>query len=286
MIANSIYAIDLPTDEDFLSSGKNLMVIATIFQRAITKHISIYRKKEIPLSFVEFYISEIKNYAYMFKKQTKEFFELYDRLAPNFEIMANVYKHSYFSQITKLVKKKNETFMVIPSLTLVDYTDDIVNTSEKEVADTVSNVLQITDHINNSDEIVSYSKCYERFIISRLIQQQEFNEYRGKSKVILNIFNNAESQSIISATKRAERLTSERIEISKQKGKITKLIIPKLKLPTVYPKTTTFNRFNSDYYVRNFVSASRQILILNDLKINGVSYTENFVEKRKAMNEA
>ena len=27
------------------------------------------------------------------------------------------------------------------------------------------------------------------------------------------------------------------------------------------------------------MSASRQILILNDLKINGVSYTENFVEK-------
>ena len=262
------------------------MVIATIFQRAITKHISIYHKKEIPLSFVEFYISEIKNYAYMFKKQTKEFFELYDRLAPNFEIMANVYKHSYFSQITKIVKKKNETMLIIPSLTLVDYTDDIVNTSEKEVADTVLNILQITDHINNSDEIVSYSKCYERFIISRLIKQQEFNEYRGKSKVILNIFNNAESQSIISATKKAERLTSERIEISKQKGKITKLVIPKLKLPTVYPKTTTFNRFNSDYYVRNFVSASRQILILNDLKINGVSYTENFVEKRKAMNEA
>ena len=39
MIANPVYAIDLPTDEDFLSSGKNLMVIATIFQRAISKHI-------------------------------------------------------------------------------------------------------------------------------------------------------------------------------------------------------------------------------------------------------
>ena len=285
MIANPVYAIDLPTDEDFLSSGKNLMVIATIFQRAITKHISIYHKKEIPLSFMEFYMNEIKNYAYMFKKQTKEFFDLYDRLLPNFEIMANVYKHSYFSQITKIKKKNNETYMVVPSLTLIDYTDDIVNTSEKEVADTVSNILQITDHINNSDEIVKLSKVYERFIISRLIRRQEFNEYRGKSKVILNIFNNAQSQAIISATKRAERLTGERIEISKQKGKITKLVIPKLKLPTAYPKTTTFNRFNSDYYVRNFVSASREILILNDLKINGVSYSTNFVEKRNAINE-
>jgi hypothetical protein len=114
----------------------------------------------------------------------------------------------------------------------------------------------------------------------------EFNEYSGKSKVVLNIFDNTESESTISAARKAERLTGERLNLSKQKGKVTKLVIPKLKLPTTYPKTTTFNRFNSEYYVRNFVSASRQILILNDLKINGVSYNESFVEKRKAMNEA
>ena len=70
MIASQIYTIDLPKDEDFASSGTNMMVIATIFNRAIAKYISIYHKKEIPLSFVEFYISEIKNYDYMFRKET------------------------------------------------------------------------------------------------------------------------------------------------------------------------------------------------------------------------
>ena len=102
----------------------------------------------------------------------------------------------------------------------------------------------------------------------------------------MNIFDNTESESTISAARKAERLTGERLNLSKQKGKVTKLVIPKLKLPTTYPKTTTFNRFNSEYHVRNFVSASRQILILNDLRINGVSYNESFVEKRRAMNEA
>ena len=103
---------------------------------------------------------------------------------------------------------------------------------------------------------------------------------------MLNIFYNTESETTISASRKAERLTGERLNLSKQKGKVTKLIIPKLKLPTTYPKTVTFNRFNSEYHVRNFVSASRQILILNDLQINGVSYSESFVEKRQAMNEA
>lgn len=286
MIANQIYTIDLPKDEDFMSSGMNMMVIATIFQRAITKYVSIYHKKEIPLSFVEFYINEIRNYDYMFRKETKVFFDAFDKKIPKFDVMAEIYRKSYFSQVKKIKVVNGEKYLIVPSLVLNDYTADIINTSSKDVADTVSNIMKITEHINNSDEIVDYNKCYESFIISKVIKATEFREYSGKSKVILNIFDNTESESTISAARKAERLTGERLSLSKQKGKVTKLVIPKLKLPTVYPKTVTFNRFNSEYHVRNFVSASRQILILNDLKINGVSYSETFVEKRKAMNEA
>lgn len=286
MIANQIYTIDIPKDEDFSSSGINMMVVATIFNQAITKYISIYNKKEIPLSFVEFYANEIQNYDYMFKKETKAFFDGYKKNSPKFDILAEIYKNSYFSIIKGIKSIHGEKCLLTKSLTPTDYTNDIVTSSTKEVADTVSNIIKITEHINTSDEIVDYNKCYESFMIARIIRKTEFNEFNGKSKVILNIFDNTASESTISAAKKAERLTGERLALSKQKGKVTKLIIPKLKLPTTYPKTTTFNRFNSEYYVRNFVSASRQILILNDLKINGVSYTEGFVEKRKAMNEA
>lgn len=286
MIASQIYTIDIPKDEDFASTGINMMVIATIFERAIAKYVSIYHKKKIPLSFVEFYISEIKNYDYMFRKETKAFFESYVKVIPKMDVLVEIYKQSYFSQIKKIKIINGEKYIIIPSLDLTDYTKDMIGSSTKNVADIISNVLKITEHINKSDEIVDYNKCYERFIISKIIRESEFDEYSGKSKVVLNILDNTESDSIITATKRAERLTGERLNLSKQKGKVTKLVIPKLKLPTAYPKTTTFNRFNSDYYVRNFVSASRQILIMNDLKINGVSYNENFVEKRKAMAEA
>lgn len=286
MIASQIYAIDLPKDEDFSSNDLNMMVVATIFQCAISKYISIYHKKEIPLSFVEFYITEIKKYEYMFKKETKKFFESYNKVIPKMDVLAEIYKSSYFSQIKKIKLINKEKFLIMPSLNLADYSDELLRASTKEVADTVSNILKITEHINNSDEIVDYNKCYEGFIIAKLIKASEFNQNSGRSRVILNIVDNTETETTILAAKRAERLTGERLNLSKQKGKVTKLVIPKLKLPTSYPKTTTFNRFNSEYHVRNFVSASRQILILNDLKINGVSYTENFVEKRKAMNEA
>ena len=289
MIASQMYNIEVPTDETFLSSSKNIMIVATIFQQAIFKHQSIYkrRKKEVPLSFVEFYFTEIKNYSYMFRKQTKEFFETFDRILPNFYIIAEVYVKSFFSQASALKTRKGERFLILNEDKLNDYTTDMIDTSSKDVVSAITNIKKITEHINHADEIIPFYKSYENYMIAQIIKKKEFaTKYAGKSKVIVNVYNNEMRQHVVAATKHAERLTSERINIASQKGKITKIVIPKLKLPTAYPKTVTFNRYNSKFRARNFVSASRQILILNDMKINGVAYSTNFVEKRKAINES
>lgn len=285
MVANQIYLVDLPSDETFLSSDNNLLIIATIFQKAIEKHLSIYNESKVPLSFIEFYIKEMRNYDYLFRLQIKEFFEQYDKLAPNLEIIANIYNKSYFAQSSKILKADDEIYLELESTTTIDYISDIMNNSDKNIMSAVSNIVQITNHINNSDEIIPFYEIYENYMISSLIKKSEFNKYHGKSKFILNIYDNSESPQIKSAIKKAERLTSERINLSKQKGKITKIVIPKLKLPSAYPKTVSFNRFNSKYKANNFISASRQILILNDLKINGIAYSNNFIEKRIAINE-
>lgn len=285
MIANQIYLVDLPSDETFLSEDKNLLIITAIFQQAIEKHLSIYHERKVPLSFIEFYINEIKNYEYLFRIQTREFFERFNNIAPNLEIIANVYNKSYFAQSTKIEHIEDEIYLILERDEIIDYVSDIINTSEKDIVSAVTNILQITNHINNSDEIIPFYEIYENYMISKLIRRSEFNKYHGKSRFILNIHDNSESPEIKSAVKKAERLTSERINLAKQKGKVTKIVIPKLKLPSSYPKTVEFNRFNSKYRVNNFISASRQILILNDLKVNGVAYSSNFVEKRKAINQ-
>ena len=159
------------------------------------------------------------------------------------------------------------------------------NNSNKSTESAIQNIKKITEHINDSDELISFGKKYENFMISEIVRQNEFNgSYNGKSILVLNVYDNSESPHIVSATKRAERLTSERINISTKSGKVTKIVIPKLKLPSSYPKAVS-SRYDSRYKARNLVSASRQILILSDLKINGVAYSTNFIEKRKAANE-
>lgn len=286
MIANQLYNIELPSDETFLSSPANMTIVQAIFQQALKKYVEIYKSKEVPLTFLEFYFKEINNYNYMFRKQTKLFFETYERIAPNFEIIAEIYNKSYFAQSLKVFYKGNAAFLLLKSLDIVDYFDEMFENSEKDITSSVQNIKKITEHINNSDEIIPFDKSYENYMIAETIRRTEFTKNAGKSKVVVNVFDGSKRPQIVSATKRAERLTSERINISQKRGKVTKLIIPKLKLPTAYPKTTTFNRFNSKYAAKNFVSASRQILILNDHKINGVAYTTNFVDKRNAINES
>lgn len=283
MIAEQTYLIDLPSDETFLSTDNNLMIVITIFQQAIEKYISIYHERKIPLSFLEFYIKEIKNYNYLFRIQTRTFFEQFDKIAPNLQIIAQIYNKSYFAQSIGIEQIGDETYLIMDRDDVVDYVSDIINTSNKDIISAVTNIVQITSHINESDEIIPFYEIYENYMISKIVKRNEFNKYHGKSKFILNVHDNTESPEIKAAVKRAERLTSERINLAKQKGKVTKIVIPKLKLPSAYPKTYDFNRFNSAFKVNNFISASRQILILNDLRINGVAYTTNFIEKRKSV---
>jgi hypothetical protein len=283
MISNQLYNIDLPTNESLLSSSENIMIVESIFSQAIKKYLETFGKKEIPLTFFKFYFEEIKNYSYMFRKQTKEFFDAYSKINADFESIAEIYNNSYFSQSTSIATKDNEKFLILKSSDIIDYLDDMSHNSNKTTESAIQNIRKITEHINASDELISFGKKYENYMITEIIKENEFHEtFNGKSKLVLNIYDNTETPHIVSATKKAERLTSERINISTKAGKVTKIVIPKLKLPSVYPKTAS-SRFNSMYRTMNFVSASRQILILSDLKINGVAYSTNFIEKRKAL---
>lgn len=285
MIASQMYNIELPSDESFLSSSENILLVASVFQQAIKKYTEIFKRKEVPLSYFKFYFNEVKNYSYMFRKQTKEFFETYERVNPNFELIAEVYNSSFFAQTSNLVTINKEKYLILKKLNIVDFFDEMSSNSNKSTDSAIQNIKIITEHINNSDELISFGKKYENYMISEVVRKMEFDDgYTGKSKVILNVVTNEDSPQIVSATKRAERLTSERINISQKRGKITKLVIPKLKLPSAYPKSE-YHRYNSRFRANNIISTSRQILILNDLKINGVAYSTSFIEKRNAAND-
>lgn len=285
MDTNQLYNIELPSDDSLLSSSENIMIVESIFSQAIKKFIEVYNKTEIPLTFFKFYFEEIRNYSYMFRKQTKDFFDSYSKVNPDFESIAEMYNNSYFSQSAGVVTRNGEKYLILNRLDIIDYLEDMSNNSNKTTESAIQNIKKITEHINQTDELISFEKKYENFMISEVVKNSEFNEtFNGKSLLVLNVYNNTDAPQIIAATKKAERLTSERINISTKQGKVTKIVIPKLKLPSAYPKSIS-SRYDSRFRTHNFVSASRQILILSDLKINGVAYSTNFIDKRNAAND-
>ena len=285
MDTSQIYNIEMPADDSLLSSSENIMIVESIFSQAIKKYLEVFNKTEIPLTFFKFYFEEIRNYSYMFRKQTKDFFDSYAKVNPDFEAIAEMYNNSYFSQSNGVITRNHEKYLSLTRTDIIDYLEDMSYNSNKTTESAIQNIKKITEHINQTDELIPFEKKYENFMISEIVRNTEFKEsYSGNSLLVLNVYNNVDAPQIVAATKKAERLTSERINISTKQGKVTKIVIPKLKLPSAYPKSVG-SRYDSRFRTHNFVSASRQILILSDLKINGVAYSTNFIDKRNAAND-
>ncbi|MBQ8677604.1 MAG: hypothetical protein IJ529_03965 [Alphaproteobacteria bacterium] len=179
--ADQLYNIEIPSDEGFLSSSQNIMAISIIFQQAFDKYLTIYKKKDVPISFIKFYIEEIKNYNYMFRKSTKDFFDAYENIKPNFDVVAKVYLKSFFSQCSSYTKRKDEQYLTLAKDYIIDYTTEMESNSSKDVAALITNIKKITEHINSNDEIFPLQRTYENYMIANIIRDKEFKNNLGKS---------------------------------------------------------------------------------------------------------
>lgn len=69
-------------------------------------------------------------------------------------------------------------------------------------------------------------------------------------------------------------------DTSTDNKKVTRIYIPKLPLPTSYPKSATKSRINSNVLPYHFFSGAQLYSILENLNIVKISYNEDFIEKR------
>ena len=160
MDTSQIYNIELPSDDSLLSSSENIMIVESIFSQAIKKYLEVFKKTEIPLTFFKFYFEEIKNYSYMFRKQTKDFFDSYAKVNPDFEAIAEMYNNSYFSQSNGIITKNNEKYLSLNRMDIIDYLEDMSYNSNKTTESAIQNIKKITEHINRTDELIPFEKKY------------------------------------------------------------------------------------------------------------------------------
>lgn len=268
---------DLP--EGLLTSLEGSSIADFITHEACRTYFSLYKKNVIPSSFIQFIFNEYKNYTQLANSDIKKFFSFYKN--EDIPMIIVNYQRDKFSVIKDKKEKTNETYYVIDTKKYID-----MNFADNGVygftnPDLYSALNNIRDHIINSDELLSIKALYEKYMMREfLIEESQVRKRRyafgAKSSAIATKAN----ATLIDEN---NRLVGKAVEMPDQKGKVTKVFFPKLTLPTAYPTTQTKNRITKKVYIKKLMRADDQIKLINTKRINGVKYTQKFIDKRKEL---
>ena len=154
------------------------------------------------------------------------------------------------------------------------FTDKMREVTNTIMSAFIENILAICRKIDSQDEIMNPIELYERFMVrkvvlssSKLRQIKETPKKPAKKETVQTF---------------ATTLVGNKIDDNyQQTGKITKVVIPKLNLPTAYPINMEESRIITTKRTKSFCSASKQIIFINKNKIVGIKYSSSFIDKRK-----
>lgn len=310
--------------ELFLSETSNLTASIMLVEKACQQYQKVYNKLDVPYSYVSFFFEEFFKYSTMFDTKLKEFFVGYYKYHIKIEDVINNYTQSFYSQHSNIKVTKEEKFLVFDVNISPDLANKMREVTNLNMSAMSQNIVSICKKIDNSDEIVSQVELYERFMIDKVVRGYKFknlninseqssaagsstpagkkhkkNKAASKTKTGATVepikaaalkqgaaANAADSESQ-KESKKAVTLVGDTIADEYQKGRITKVIIPRLKLPTSYPYSPDKSRIDkAKPRLSGFVSPAKQIVFINSNKIVGIKYSSNFLEKRKATNKA
>lgn len=267
-----------------------------LVEQACSQYQRVFDKNDVPFSYIEFFLSEFNKYSSLFEGKLKDYYNGYKFLGLTVTDLINRYKRSYFSQHKSIKTTKDESYLVFNSHIETSFTKNmrkVVNTNMSTLAE---NIIHVCNKIEKQDELVSLVELYEMFMIDKFILSHDFGQNvktvskvktSGKSQVekadslITNTDNSSNDKSNNINKTSSTTLVGNAIKDEYQnKGKTTRVIIPKLKLPSNYPIYET-SRVEKSKRARVFLSPAKQIIFINHHKIVAVKYSSNFLEKRK-----
>lgn len=281
------------SDISLLSLQDNIYIANFIAHESCKTFYNTYKEKWIPLSFVEFFFEEYKLYGENKSKFLKDFFDAYSP-SDIVDIMAR-YAERVYSLVTNRSSKFEEIKYKLGNFSVglnIDLTDpEFMGRQNSELLRDLDLVKKCVD---NTDENITLKELYEKYMIRKIVllrartkeirlrkdEKPKKSETSGQAKVekaIQTTEQTAQSAPVF----QNQTLVGQAIDIPEQKGHITKVLFPRLSLPSPYPVLKDKSRINSEYKIRKFTSNDMQIKIINQKKFNAVKYTTAFLEKRK-----
>lgn len=264
------------SEESLLASQRNSSIANFITHEALKKYYELYKRRWVPMSFIEFYFSEYKSYEFLSKTFLKDFFSLYT--TEDIPSIVENYMNCYYCLIVKKENKKDELcyFISDRDYMFVRLSDeDVLGRFDPEL---YKNLENITIHMEKNDELITLKEMYESFMIRKVVLSYKPNIKPSSIKTSAKV-----APSVTKAVDISDAmLVGNKSDVPNQKGRVVKLYFPKLALPSAYPILLEKSRINSDHRASRFMPTDKQVTLINKYKFNRVKYRQGFIEKRKA----
>lgn len=268
---------DIIFDDDGISAeadNAGLLLIATacdVFSRN-------FKSKDIPFSFVDFFIDEISNYSDSFNDYINAFINFYKR-NQKLDLYINMYAISGFSIVKGIVTKNGYKYLQLEKNAHF-YLDLIIkNPRTKIELESAKQIKQAYEDYKKCDEIKTISELYDNYLIQKFVEN--FNNIQKTDKKLQ--LKTKQEGSTIPPESLDQTFIGKKNELPSQKGRVVQVNIPKFNLPLAYPIDLNNSRILSEYHVKNPVRADNMIKFLSKHRISAVGFTVGFVQKRKKL---
>ncbi len=266
---------EAPDKLDFLSQPDNATASIILVEKAVEQYQNVFKKLNVPYSYIGFFCSEFNKYSGLFTNKLKEYYDSFVKHNIKSEDLIDVYAKSRYSQHQGVKVKKNETFLCFDSNIILSFTKEMRQVKNLNMSTMVENIINICSKIDHQDELIGIVDLYEQYMINQFLKGYTFK----LTKKALKEQEEAKSGSKFDPS---EKLTGKAIEdIYQAHGKITRVVVPKLNLPTTYPVDFSNSRLIQNKRASKFVSPAKQIVFINRKKIVAVKYSSAFILKRK-----
>lgn len=263
----------------FLLADDNTTAAIILVEKACEQYQNLYKKNNVPYSYINFFCEEFNKYSGLFTEKLKAFYHNYTSLGITAEDLIDRYVKSYYSQHKEIKVTKNEKFLCFDSNIILTFTKEMREVTNIGVSTMVENIINICHKIDSQDELVSLIELYERYMITLYINDYSLKLSRHarkeqesmQSDTTSNNENDSDSFTLVGSA------LEDKYE---SHGKITKIIIPKLNLPSAYPISLEQSRISPNSNSTQFCSPAKQIVFINRKKIVAVKYSNKFLEKR------
>lgn len=228
------------------------------------KFYSDYKSYEVPFSYVEFYFKLLQNYSFKFDNILELFFKKYNSSPTSVNYVIETFNKT-FETSTKIVNIKNQGMHLVMIKKYFPLNMTFENDQKYKLRNPLSVIKEIIELIFYNEENMDIKQQYVEFLYDKydLYDEKERAEMAQRKKILAS---------------KENKFGNENVSTN-----VSRVIIPKFKLPTLYPVSFLKSRVDSLNIPNRFLDSVRMIEILNKHRIVKVTYSGDFVLKRNAL---